>query len=254
MRLMQIVDILRKRQRMPVKELAQLLDVSEMTIRRDIETLCDRDIVLNVRGMAMFNSQLDKESADVQYSLQTAANANLKEKEKIGAYAASLIEDEDCIIIDSGTTTENLAKNIASNLKITVLTPNLNIINCLCNNPNISLILSGGYYHQDTSLFESNEGILLLNKTRANKVFVSTSGIHQTLGITCANRYELTTKQAMLESGAQKILLTDSSKFGVIRTTFFAKLDDFDKVITDRNLSPEWVDFIRNREIELVML
>jgi DeoR family deoxyribose operon repressor len=246
-RLEKIVETLSKRHRMRIKELARMFDVSEMTIRRDLDALGDRDIVINVRGLAMFNSQ----GAESHYPLKLAERSRLKEKERIGAYAASLVEDGDCIIIDSGTTMERLARNIAPDLKITVLTSNLNIVNCLRDNANISLITSGGYFHQDTSLFESPEGILLINKTRANKVFLSTSGVHQTLGVTCANSYELTTKQAIMESGAKRILLTDSSKFGVIHTTCFASLDDFDCVVTDRNLPSEWADFIKTRKIEL---
>jgi DeoR family deoxyribose operon repressor len=248
------MEVLHKRQRVPIKELAQLLDVSEMTIRRDLVSLSEKNFVMNVRGLAMLNSQIDTEAVSGHYSLRLAANLHMKEKERIGAYAASLVGNEDCIIIDNGTTTEKLARNISPNLKITVLTTNLNIINCLCNNPNISLIFSGGYYHQDTSLFESPEGILLINKTRANKVFVSTSGIHQTLGVTCANSYELMIKNAILESGAERILLADSSKFGLIQTTFFAKLESFDKIITDRNLPRDWADFVRERGIELVTI
>jgi DeoR family deoxyribose operon repressor len=253
-RLKQIVEILRKRQSAPIKELAQQLDVSEMTIRRDIEVLSCRNILMNVRGLVMLNSQFDAEADGWHYSLQSAKNLRLKEKERIGAYAASLLEEDDCIIIDNGTTTERLARNIAPNLKLTVLTTNLNIINCLCSNPNISLILSGGYFHKDTSLFESPEGVSLINKTRANKVFVSASGVHRTMGVTCANSHEMTIKKAIIESGAKRILLTDSSKFGIIRTTFFARLEDFDKIITDRGLSDEWADFIRDRKVELVTL
>jgi DeoR family deoxyribose operon repressor len=250
----QIIEVLQKRRSVPIKELARQLDVSCMTIRRDIEVLSDRNILMNVRGLAMLNSQFDAASDDWHYSLQLAKNLRLKEKERIGAYAASLLEEDDCIIIDNGTTTERLARNIAAGLKITVLTTNLNIMNCLCNNPNVSLILSGGYFHKDTSLFESPEGVSLINKTRANKVFVSTSGVHRTMGVTCANSNEMTIKKAILESGAKRILLTDSSKFGIVRTTFFAKLEDFDKIITDRNLPGEWVDIIQDMKIELVTL
>jgi DeoR family deoxyribose operon repressor len=252
-RLKQIVEILYKREKIQVRELAQLLDVSEMTIRRDLGALSESGIALNVRGLAMLNARLDMKAENGRYSLQLAAHSHLKEKDRIGARAAALIDDEDCIIIDNGTTTERLARSIAPDLKITVLTPSLNIIGCLCNNPNISLICGGGYFHRDTSLFESLEGILLIDRIRANKVFVSTSGVHRILGVTCTNCYELTTKQAILRSGAEKILLTDSSKFGVIKTTFFAALDDFDRIVTDRNLSPEWADCIRERGIELTI-
>ncbi|MDR0652082.1 MAG: DeoR/GlpR family DNA-binding transcription regulator [Synergistaceae bacterium] len=251
-RLRQIVEILLKKHRVQIKELADLFNVSQMTIRRDLEKLAYNDVVLDVRGLAVFNSRIDPEEMKNNYSLQDAGRFHLKEKERIGAYAASQIGDGECIIIDNGTTTEKLAKSIPSHLKITVLTTNLNIVNCLADNPNISLVFGGGYYHQDTSFFESAEGINLINKTRANKVYLSAAGVHQTLGVTCANSYELDTKYAFMKSGAEKILLTDSSKFGLIKKNFFAKLDDLNKIITDHNLTEEWSDFIKKHNIDLV--
>ena len=70
--------------------------------------------------------------------------------------------------------------------------------------------------------------------------------------MTCANSYELDTKYAFMKSGAEKILLTDSSKFGLIKKNFFAKLDDLNKIITDHNLTEEWSDFIKKHNIDLV--
>jgi DeoR family deoxyribose operon repressor len=251
-RLRQIVGILLKKHKVQIRELADLFNVSQMTIRRDLEKLAYNDVVLDVRGAVVFNSRIDPEEMKNNYSLQDAGRFHMKEKDRIGVYAASQIGDGECVIIDNGTTTERLARNIPSHLNITVLTTNLNIVNCLSNSPNVSLIFGGGYYHRDTSFFESSEGIRLINKTRANKVFLSATGIHLTLGITCSNSYELDTKYAIMKSGAEKILLADSSKFGIIKKNLFAKLDDIDTIITDHNLSDEWVNFIKERDVNLV--
>lgn len=253
-RMNQLIEILQKQKNVSIKELAKLLHVSEMTIRRDLEVLRDRGIILNVHGVAIYNPNNTYEKDDDSYSLAAATTAHVKEKDSIGAYGASLIQPGECVIIDNGSTTERLAAHINVELQATILSCNVNILNKLCNKPNLSIIFGGGYFHRDTNMLESPESISLIKKTRASKVFVSAAGIHETLGVTCVNNYELPTKQAIMESGAERIILADSSKFGEVRTCFFAELSDFHKIITDKNLSPDWVEKIQELGIELVMV
>ena len=170
-RLNQVVDILKKRNSATIKELAVLLDVSEMTIRRDMEMLKAKGIILDIPGVAVLNASAADE-AD-KYLLSMATTFHAKEKERIGRYAATLIHDDDCIVIDNGSTTECLADNIGPDKKISVFTCNLNIVNKVCNHPNVSIIFGGGYYHPDTTLFECEESIALLKKVRATKAFIS---------------------------------------------------------------------------------
>lgn len=251
-RLNRMVEIISKRSSTTIKELAVMLDVSEMTIRRDLDTLKASGIILDIPGVAVLNSGNAGESEE--YLLSRATTYHAKEKERIGKYAASLIHDDDCIIIDNGSTTECFADNIGADMRISVFTCNLNIVNKVANNPNVSLIFGGGYYHPDTTLFESKESIQLLKKIRATKVFISAAGVHATMGVTGMNSYELETKRELICSGAEKILLVDSSKFGVIKPWFIADIDVFDRVITDTGLSEEWQEMIREKGILLEMV
>lgn len=102
-------------------------------------------------------------------------------------------------------------------------------------------------------MFESPEGISLIKKTRATKVFVSAAGVHENLGVTCSNNYEVLTKQAIINSSLEKILLVDSSKFGVVKSAYFADLDDFDTIITDDGISNEWKEIIHTKGIKLII-
>jgi len=252
-RINQLVEVLMKRNGVMIKDLAILCGVSEMTIRRDLEVLKQQGIVLNMNGAAIYNPNNNHRLEDeTTYSLALATTANVKEKERIGMYAASLIDDGECVIIDNGSTTEHVAQHLNMNLKATILTCNLNIVNQLCNKLNIDIIFGGGYYHADTRMFESPESISLIRKTRASKVFISAMGVHETLGVTCASNYELATKQAIIQSGAECILLVDSSKFDSVRTCFFSEIEEFQKIITDKNISAKWESHILERGIELV--
>lgn len=248
-RLNHIMQILQRQNGIAIRELAAILDVSEMTVRRDLEALKNRGIVLDVPGVAVLNPQSTQGADEDSYHLSIATKAHMKEKERIGKYAASLIEQDDCIIIDNGSTVEYLADNIPKDIKITVFTCNLNILNKVCNNPNISVIFGGGYYHPDTSLFECQESIHLIEGIRATKVFASAAGVHDKMGATCMNNYEVNTKQAIIQAGVEKILLVDSSKFGITKPYFQSDLNIFDRVITDEALSDEWTELLREQGI-----
>ena len=248
-----IIQILKEKNGASVKELSQILNVSEMTIRRDLKILNSNNIVNNVYGATIYNPENSIGRLESFYDIDKEGIKQKNEKAKIGKAAVKLIAPNDVIIIDTGTTTEQLAENIKDDLKITALIYNINILNILSKKSNINLIFTGGYYHKNTQMFESPEGISLINKTRASKVFVSAAGIHHTLGITCSNNYEVLTKQAAMNSSAQKILLADSKKFGIVKSAYFAQLSSFDIIITDKHIDKEWINKINSMNIKLII-
>lgn len=252
-RLEALTDIIKNKNGLTIKTLSSILNISEMTVRRDLEVLKEREIALIFNGVIMYNNKKINTSTNT-YLLALAVTSNIDEKSIIGKYAASLIEENDCVIIDNGSTVEYLARNISKDINIMVLTFNLNVVNEISRNPNISIVFGGGYYHPDTSLFESVESISLINKTRANKVFISAAGVHQSLGVTCSNNYEIETKKTILRLGAENILLVDSSKFGIIKPFFFADIKSFNKIITDSGITDDWIKIINDLEIELIIL
>lgn len=247
-----IIEILKENNGATVKYLASTLGVSEMTIRRDLQVLKDNNIVNNVYGATIYNPSNKIKEFGPSYDINDEVIKHKDEKFRIGKAAASLVQPNDIIIIDTGTTTQHLAENIQKDLKLTALVYNINILNALKNNPNINLIFSGGYFHPNTQMFESPEGISLIKKTRAAKVFISAAGIHNQLGVTCSNNYEVATKRAVIKSSVEKILLADSDKFDVVKSSYFADLSEFNTIITDNNLSDEWINHIKDLGINLI--
>lgn len=247
-----IIDILKKKNGATVRELSLSLGVSEMTIRRDLEILKSNNIINNVYGAAIYNPLNNIEKLESFYDIENEVVKHENEKIKIGKAAANLIEEDDIIIIDTGTTTEKLAQFIDNDLNISALIFNTNILMALSKKKNINLIFSGGYFHPNTMMFESPEGISLIEKTRANKVFVSAAGIHETLGVTCSNNYEILTKQAIIKSSAEKILVVNSKKFGIVKSSYFADLSDFNTIITDSKISNEWRKKINDLGLKLI--
>ncbi|AGX42047.1 DeoR/GlpR family DNA-binding transcription regulator [Clostridium saccharobutylicum] len=248
-----IIEILKEKNGASVKELALTLGVSEMTIRRDLDVLKSNNIVNNVYGATIYNPSNNIQKLDNLYDITDEVVINEDKKSKIGKAAASLIEPDDLIIIDTGTTTEKLAQNISDDINLTALFYNTNILIALKSKKNINLIFSGGYFHTNTQMFESPEGISIIEKTRAAKAFISAAGIHNQLGVTCSNNYEVATKRAIINSSVEKILLVDSQKFDIVKSSYFADLSEFTTIITDSELSQEWIQHLKNLNIRLII-
>lgn len=253
-RLNRLIDIIKSKNGASIKELATLLEVSEMTIRRDLSILEQNNVVNNVYGAAIYNPEYKFDSIEFSYEITSEQIKQDREKLKIGAYAASLIRENDLVVIDTGTTTEMLATHIKDDINATILCYNANILNSLRHKENLTLLFSGGRYHPKTQMVESQEGISLINSMRFNKAFISAAGLHKNLGVTCVYSYELPTKKAIMQSSLEKILLLDSSKFDQLKPAFFANLEDFDMIITDNSIPIEWKKEIADLNIKLIIV
>lgn len=246
-RIDKLTDLLQTRGYVSVRELSRLLGVSEMTVRRDLKTLEAR--------CAAGNHMLSPSSAVVrnnqEYNILKELRKQSVQKESIGRFAVSLLKQDDIVILDTGTTTEQIAQNLPQDLNLMVLCYNINILTELRRNPGVKLLLAGGRYHAGTQMFESDEGIQFIRGLRAYKVFLSAAGVHPNMGITCVNSYEVPTKQAAIRSSLEKILVCDSSKFGLVRPAYFCDLEEIDTIVTDRALPEEWHKRIADAGITL---
>jgi len=251
-RMKTIINMLRYRNAISIKELTKQMNVSEMTIRRDLNLLENDNIVELIPGGAIFKAYVDSERDQEKYLIENEEARRTREKIRIGQKAASLIEQNDTIILDVGSTTEYVAKFIRKEIPVTILCCALNILVEIYRKKNCSPIFAGGYFHDNTLMFESPEGIDLIKRIRADKGFISAAGFHNTLGVTCANPYETETKKAILHSSKTKILLIDSTKFGKTKIAYFADIKDFDMIITDSEITDEYTDTIENLGIELI--
>jgi DeoR family deoxyribose operon repressor len=247
-RLATIVQTLQIQNAATVRELAEKLFVSEMTIRRDLSLLSQDHIVKLVHSGAVLNPGSLGAS---RYSLAEAGAQRGELKMSIGRKAASLLEEGDIIIIDGGSTTECLAKSIPDTLQLTVLCWALNLLVEVHRREKCSLIFAGGSLHENSLVFESPEGVKLISRYRANKAFISASGVSERLGVTCTNTYEIEVKKASIRSSLARILLVDSSKFGTIQPAYFADLSEFTTVITDAGIPEEYAEHIRGLGIDL---
>ncbi|MGA2547059.1 MAG: hypothetical protein ABSF43_10955 [Rectinemataceae bacterium] len=166
-------------------------------------------------GSVTLHPSIGNEAPENYYSLISAGAKNSERKKKIGELAASLIEPDDTLIIDCGSTAEYLAKNLPENFVYTVLCYSLNIASEAARRKNCRLMFSGGLFHENTLMFESPEGLEMIRNFRATKAFITASGASAQFGVTYLNFYERETKKTIIRSSMIKNLLIDSSKSNI---------------------------------------
>lgn len=253
-RISRIVEIVKEKNGESIKGLASRLDVTEMTIRRDIAQLKASRLVKVVSGAVLYDGNTFSESGGIdKYDLLAQKSRHTAEKYRIGKLAASLVAPDDIIYIDIGTTASNIIQHISSSLPVTIVCCTMNALMEIQKRGADNTILIGGMYRSDVQLFESREGVELLGRTRITKAFISAAGVNAKLGATCVNSYEVDTKGAAMRSAVEKILVIDSSKFDVVKPAFFAALGDFDAVVTDSALSTEWREYLEAVGIRLYL-
>jgi len=252
-RLNRIIKMLRLSNPTTVNNLSSVMGVSHMTIRRDLEMLKKRNLVDIFHGGAVLIDD-NKRTKQHPYSLSYANKQMNREKKHIAVKASAFVKSNDTIILDTGSTIEYLARSLPDCFPITIICFTLNSLVHVSKMEQAEIIFSGGYFHENTLMFESKEGIKLITGHPATTAFISASGISLETGVNCSNEYELKTKTEMIKSADKKILLADSSKFNTVESTLFAKLTDFDVLISDTSIPDEYRDYCKTNGIELILV
>lgn len=226
-------DIIADANSITIKDLADQMDVSVMTIRRDMEVLEEAGLVRTYRGGVIVSEQSPRAPGPHGYSLVSAGTSQVEEKKAIAKLAASLIEEGDVVFFDAGSTVEHILTFVNSSIEMTAICYSLNIMNLLANWPNTRIIFAGGIFHPESQNFESPEGLTLLTRNRVSKAFMSANGIRVDLGVTSSSQFEIPIKRVAIENSAASYLVADSTKCGLVRTAHFADVQDFTAIITD---------------------
>jgi DeoR family deoxyribose operon repressor len=249
-----IITLLKQKDVSSIMEMSKIFNVSLMTIRRDLQFLTQQERVRLIHGGAIYNPIEQKGGENsAEYLLQKQKLRNKEEKHLIAKHAVTLIHPQDTIMLDSGTTIYYLAREIPMNQQLTAISWSLNIIEELIKKTQSTMLVQGGVYHPETQMFENLQGMEMIKTTRASKAFISAGGFHTELGITCPFHYEVETKRAAIKSSMTKILMIDSSKFGKVRAAHMAEANEFDIIITDSGIPPEYREFIEKLGIELIL-
>lgn len=242
-----IVEFIRKHKKATVAELALQFNASAGTIRNDLRELQNAGFLTRTHGGAMEKIQMGFEPNSLQKEVQ-----NLPQKKRIAAAAMKLIQDGDKIILDTGTTTYELAKLLVEKNNLTVLTNDLKIAGLLENSDTTNIILLGGIVRKKFHCTLTIQGRDILKGLMADKAFMGVNCFSLSRGATTPDIQHAETKKNMIKTANKVILLFDSSKIGKISFAEFASLDDIDTIITDQ-INPDDKELLEENGIEVIV-
>jgi DeoR family L-fucose operon activator len=242
-----IVGLVNERGSIRVSELSDLCQVTEETIRRDLDRLEHSGRLRRSHGGAV--SVKDTLHPEIPYAVREIQHA--EEKKRIAIEAIKRIQPKDRIVLDASSTAWYMASDVPD-LPLTVLTNSIKVAMELSNKEKIEVVSTGGILAQRSLSFVGPLAERSLDAYHVDKVFLSCKGVHLDRGISESNELQARIKERMIGMADEVILLADSSKFGVQSFTHVADLADVDVIITDRRISMETLEQLQDRGINVI--
>lgn len=245
-----ILNLLDKHGQVFVHELSNQFKVSEVTIRNDLELFESKKLLIRARGGAMKYEN----SVGTDYQLSEKDKIHYAEKIKIGKKAASLVNDGETIILDSGTTTMEVARHLNPENSINVITNAFNIANQLINNQNINIIVPGGTMRKNSHSLVGPLAEKNLHNFYVDKVFLGVDAFDCSQGAFTPNIEEASLNQIMIEIAKDVILVADSSKFDRRSLAFICPTNKINIVVTDDKVSSENKSKLEDLGIKVIIV
>ena len=243
----QIVEYLKLHNLVTVDELVSITGSSPATVRRDLTKLDKEGIVYRVHGGVTLNRFVPNQPTTSEKQGQ-----HHREKLIIAAAAASLIKPGDSVVLDAGTTTIEIAKNI-SNLPLRVITPDLRIGLMLADFQQMEVSVTGGSIDWSSQSCVGNVTVDYLNRVHPTYTFISCNAFKLDTGITAPTSDKAAVKRTLTKQSSKKVLVADSSKYGLTQLFEVGPISCVDMIITDSNLDNKVAEEIRKIGIELIL-
>jgi len=231
-----------------VTELSKIFKVSEVTIRQDLDKLEQDGLISREYGGAYLKSL----SHQVQ-SFSFQHRENMDKKARIGQKAAEYIHDGDTIIIDSGSTTTEIAKNILDRKNLTIVTNAINIPFIIGGQPGITVLLTSGEFKAPTLSLTGQKAAEFFENVNVDKLFLATAGVTLRAGLTYPSLSDLPVKKAMIEAASTVYLVADSTKLGKQALASLGALSLIHYIITNDDIKPEYRTEFSKHGIEFII-
>jgi DeoR/GlpR family transcriptional regulator of sugar metabolism len=245
----QILQIIRSAGRVRVNGLATRFNTSAVTIRSDLNELHQRGLVLRSHGGAVLPETILRESP-----VHERLKAHSDEKRRIGAMAATLIDNGETIILDSGTTTLEIARQIKKKAGLQVITNGVNIAAELVDARDVQVFIVGGTVRGESASISGHFAEQMLEQFSADKFFLSGAGCDLDFGVSGANLEETIVTRAMIRIAREIILVADSSKFSKRSMSRIALFSEIDTVISNTSLDEEVQEKLRAIGCNLILV
>lgn len=243
-----IVQMVNTKGSIRVKELSQIFDVTEETVRRDLDNLESEGKVRRSHGGAV---RIEDDHAEVPYLEREMANVS--EKQSIAREAVRYIVSGDRIVLDASTSAWHVAA-VLPNMPLTVLTNSLKVALELSTRDKIEVISTGGILRSSSLSYVGPMAEESIAQFHVNKAFLSCKGIHTEYGISESNALQALVKRKMIEIADEVFILADHSKIQVRDFTNVGSLNEVNVLITDAEVAKQELDRIRAFDIEIIQV
>lgn len=242
----EILIYIQTHQKGEVNHFSELYDVSEVTIRNDLNYLEKKGCVTRCYGGALLNNQFAFERP-----LNDKKQLHCDIKAKLGEYAASLVQNGDKIILDSGSTTEQIAHHLNPKHDLVVMTNGINIAYHLASQENIEVMVSGGVMRHNSYSVYGTGGEEFLSGFRFNKLFLGVDGFDKVAGVTTPHQGEADMNRKMVDSAQTIIAVTDSSKFNRQSFCLIARPEQLNILITDSGIPQDYLEQLTEMGVDV---
>ncbi|PJE78283.1 Glucitol operon repressor [invertebrate metagenome] len=243
-----IVRLIRHKGLARVEELADQFKVSSVTIRNDLNYLDKKGFLLRSHGGAM---ALDDVVTEMHFD--DKGTVNTAQKEAIGIAATQLVNDGESIILDSGTTTQHLARHLGNGKNLVVMTNGLNVASELVKTSGIEIMMTGGTLRSKSRSFYGSQAEDALKQYRFDKLFLGVDGFDIVAGLTTHFDREATLNRVMCDVSSEIILLADSSKFGRKGYHFIRSFGAFHTLVTDKGIPADYLTGMQRQGVKVII-
>ena len=244
----QILKIIEEEGQVKVATLSKIYKVSEVTIRNDLAQLEEKGLLIRARGGA-FRAR----HVGMDYTLNIKAKKHNKEKQNIGKATAALINEGETIILDSGTTTMEVARHLGHFKKLTVITNALNIALELAQYPQIKIIIPGGFLRDNSLSLVGPIAESSIKNYYCDKFIMGVDGIEAEYGVSTPNVEEAHLNKLMIDISREVIVVTDSSKFLKRSFAFISNNSSVNSVVTDNGIPTEEKSKLENLGVNVIL-
>lgn len=244
-----ILDKLQSAGYVSVSELSREMNVTMVTVRKDLRILEEKGLLYRTHGSATPVAPYVNDRSVNEKKL-----VNVEEKQAIAKEAATMLKENEAIIIGSGTTVVAFAQAIPKNFPLTVLTGALNVTMTLMDYPHVELVQLGGVVRKSSSSVVGHFAEEMIKEFACSKLFLSVDGIDPEFGLTTSNMMEAHLNTKMIQAVQKTVVLADSSKFGKKGFGKISNLEDIDIIISDKALSPHYHRKLEDKGIEVFLV
>jgi DeoR/GlpR family transcriptional regulator of sugar metabolism len=242
-----IISILQEKSSVLVPELSKEFKVTEETIRRDLEKLEREGVLKRTYGGAVLN-----ESTNVDLPLNIREVTNKEGKEAIGIKVAEFIEDGDTILLDSSSTALHIASKLKRKKNITVITNSVKVVLELSDAANCKVISTGGTLRENAMSFVGHMAEQSVKNYNVDKAIICCKGVDKVKQITESNEMEAQVKRSMISSADKVYLVVDNTKFDRVAFVKMLSFEAVNIIFTDKKLSEDWEQLLKNYNVEIV--